>query len=863
MDKKTALQLREQDFLTKLQTSVDGLTQKEAIKRQAEHGSNVLGKKSVNALRILGRQLQSPLVYLFIAGSVIAYGIQDVQDGTIILIILLINTSLGFYQEYKSERIIQKLTQFITKHARIKRDGQFVLIDETEIVSGDVLQMHEGDIAPADIRLFEATDLQINESQLTGESVPIAKRAASNQKVSEENLVFTGSTIEKGEGTGIVYAIGRDTELGTIATLSTETKKITQYQKFLQSFSSQLVGIVLVVLAFVFVFKAYLSHGTSSVTELLLFVIALAISTVPEILPVIATVTLSSGALKLAKKRVVVKRLSAMEDFGNVNLLCTDKTGTITENKMTVNKITASDDELFQKFAFAGIAPIKVRKHRTANSYDDAFIAYVSPKLQKEASHLCIVKELPFDPADRRRRVVLEDKKNSKHFLIVIGAPEVLLEIAHTPEHAKYAHDITLEGKTGLHHLAIAYKEISYTNDFDILKNESDLVFLGYVSLVDPLRPSVKSTIEHAEKLGIKLKILTGDSREVAEYIGKQVGLMNEGDKVYLGDELDKMSPEEFKMAVFGTNIFARVSPEQKFNIIKALKEKYTVAYQGDGINDAPALKLADVAIAVNTATDIAKENADIVLLNRSLEVIINGIRYGRAIFININKYIRYTMSNNFGSLIGLSALYLFSVNLPILPVQALLNNLFGDIPLIMVSSDTVEDDEVIEPEKHNVKDLMFISLILGVPTALFEILYFGMIGSQPSALVQTSLYVFLTFQALIIFYTVRTRKHFWEAKAPSTPLNISFLAAFACSIGVIYVPQFQVWFSFVPISPITIGVIVMLMALYFIAVDYVKVWYYQSNKNELGPVYIDGFATAYADVSRGMVQKVENRDGE
>jgi Mg2+-importing ATPase len=830
MEKKEALQLTQSDFLQQLHTSTDGLASKEAALRLAERGPNVLGRKKANALVVLARQFKSSLVYLLIAASAIAYFIQDGQDGTIILAILLINTSLGFYQEYKSERIIEKLTQFITRAARVKRDGEFMLIDESQIVAGDVLQLHEGDIAPADMRLFEATELQINESELNGESVPVIKCAAAST-TSEENLIFAGSIVEKGAGTGIVYAIGKDTELGEIATLSTETKKQTQYEKFLQSFSSQLIRIILSVLALVLIAKLLLTHGASSTTELLLFVIALAVTTVPEVLPVIATVTLSSGALRLAKKHVVVKRLSSMEDFGNVNLLCTDKTGTLTENKMTVRSIVASDDELFQKLAFACIAPIKHRKRRTQNSYDNAFFAYVSAAIQKEASHLNIVKELPFDPADRRRRVVLEDKQSGEHFLVVIGAPEILLTIAHTPHHAKYQHDIIAEGKTGLHHLAIAYKKVTYDEDFDFKTHEAGLAFLGYVSLYDPLRPSVKSTIHHAQKLGIKIKLLTGDSREVAEYVGKQVGLMEDHGVAYLGSELEAMTPEEFKKAVLSCDVFARVSPEQKFKIIEALKESYTVAYQGDGINDAPALKLADVAIAVNTATDIAKENADVVLLNSSLEVIIGGIKYGRSIFVNINKYIRYTMGSNFGMLVGLAVLFLFSATLPILPVQALLNALFTDIPLIMVATDSVEDDEVVAPEKHNVKGLMLLSFFLGLPTALFEIAYFAVIQSQSAPVVQTSLFVFLTFQGLAIFYAIRNKKHFWKAKPPSTILNVLFVLVFVCTIGVIYIPQFQAWFSFVPLSALTIVSIAVPMLAYFFVIDYAKTWYYSRQE--------------------------------
>ena len=535
------------------------------------------------------------------------------------------------------------------------------LLNQSEIVPGDVVVLREGDIVPADMRLIEIDNLQVNESPLTGESALIAKRVATDDSKSKEGSLFTGSIIEKGEATGIVYAIGTDTEFGSIVRLSTETKKETEYEKSLRSFSTFLLKVVILGLSIIFFAKFFLNRGALSVVDLLLFIISMAIMVVPEVLPVIATVSLSSGALKLAKQHVVVKRLSSVEDLGNISVLCTDKTGTITENKMSIQTIVASDNELFQLFACATIAVLKNRKHRVDSSYDDAFIAYVSKELQEKAQHFSIMKELPFDPEDKRRRVILHDTVQNKYYLIVLGAPEILLHtIATSPHKDQYLKTISEEGAIGLHHISIAYKQISYTPEYDMLSNEHDLQFLGYVSLNDPLRPSAKLTIDHARKLGIHIKILTGDSKEVAGYIGRQVGLVTDSSILYSGDELALLSEADFKKAVTEHHVFARISPTQKFAIIKALKESFVVGYQGDGINDAPALKLADVAIAVNTATDIAKENADIVLLNKDLEVIINGIKYGRTIFVNINKYIKYTMVNNFGSFMALAVLYSF-----------------------------------------------------------------------------------------------------------------------------------------------------------------------------------------------------------
>lgn len=830
MEKNEVLKLNQLEFLQKIKSSVLGLSEEEAGKRLIGCGLNVVGKKNVNAIKVFTHQFQNSFVYLLIIASLISYWVKDYTGGTVILIILLINTILGFYQEYKSEKIVEKLSKFITNQVRVKRGGQNFLIEESKIVPGDIVTIKEGDIIPADIRLLTVEDLQVNESQLTGESALVSKKVSKESVATVNDLLFTGSIIEKGEGIGVVYATAKNTELGIIARLSTETKKQTKYEESMQSFSMFLMKITLVGLSIVFIAKLILRGGFSDITNLLLFVIAVAIAVVPEVFPVIATVTLTNGAMKLAKKHVVVRRLSSLEDLGNVNLLCTDKTGTITENKMVINKIVSSNNELFQKFAYAAITPLKIKKRRNPNSYDDAFLNYVPENIVQEAKDLIILKELSFDPDAKRRRVVLFDNKNNLHYLIVIGAPEVILDITHKDKKDEYLHVIQEEGSEGLHHIALSFKSISYTEDFDILKNEDNLIFLGYVSFKDPLRSTVKDTIIHAKELGINVKILTGDSREVSQYIGKQIGLAEEGKIVYLGDELDKMSPEEFKNAVINSNIFARVSPTQKYNIIKILKEKYIVAYQGDGINDAPALKMADVAIAVNTATDIAKENADIVLLNESLEVIINGIKYGRSIFININKYIKYTMVSNFGKFIALSILYLTSVNLPMLPIQILLTSLITDIPMIAISSDTVENEEIVAPEKHNTKGLILISLILGIPTAFFYLLYFFIVHAQSQKLLSTNLYVFFTFIALIVFYSIRTKRSFWRTRPPSTLLNISFGLAFIFSSAMVYIGIFQNWFSFVSLSKITIILMLLLTVLYFFTIDIIKVMYYKYN---------------------------------
>ena len=821
--------LPEKSVFEQLHTSEEGLSQHEADARRATYGSNVLSKSQHTALRILGRQFKSSLIYLLVFASVFSFVLGDSSDGTIIAIILLINTLLGFFQEYRSERAIEKLSQFISKQIAVKRDGKTVLVDEALLVPGDVILLQQGDIVPADCRLLAAEELQVNESQLTGESVPVAKYAQVEQgqhaTEGHASVLFTGSVIEKGKATAVVYAIGNATELGKIAALSTSTRKVTQYEQSLQAFSSFLLKVVLITLAITFVVKLLITHDLAHVPQLLLFIVALAIAVVPEALPVIATVTLSGGAAQLAKQDVVVKRLSSIEDLGNVTLLCTDKTGTLTQSKMTIQKLVSDDPVRFQQLAYATLQSLIEPGKTGQSSFDLAFLAYIPQEIQQQARVFKQVQDLPFDPEARRRRVIVEDTKAHTCYLVVIGSAETLLDLAQCPKKTQYLAEIAEDGKQGLRHLALAYRELPSAEHVDICASEHDLTFLGFVALVDPLRPSTKPTIELAESLGVAIKILTGDSKEVAAYVAGQIGL---GGDVYTGDEVEHMSPEALHNAVNASNVFARVSPAQKYAIIGALKHNHVVAYQGDGINDAPALKLADVAIAVDTATDVAKESADIVLLKPDLQVIISGIQQGRAIFVNINKYIKYTMVGNFGNFFALAFLYLLSLELPLLPVQLLLTSLITDIPLITISSDTVNNEEMLRPEKYDIHALIFISLLLGTLTTLFEIFFFAFVRMQAPLFVQTSMFLYLTFLQLFVIVSIRNRDHFWKGKRASLLLSTAISLAFLFSLALPYIPIFARLFSFTPLPLQELFIILALVVIYVFVLDVVKVWYYR-----------------------------------
>lgn len=827
MPTKTDIEnLTTEELLHNLQASADGLSDHEAESRLETYGPNILKNEAkITVLKLIIGQFKSALIYMLVLASALAFLLRDISDGLIILTILLINTGLGFYQEYRSQNAVAKLQKLVSKEALVKRDGNETLIVEHLIVPGDVVILKEGDVVPADIKLIHVNDLSVDESQLTGESAAVVK---SNSGAS--SLIFAGSIVERGEAEGIVYATAKNTEIGKIAHLSSTTNRTTQYEKSLSAFSSFLVRVTFLTLAIVFILKLIITHDASHITSLSLFIVALAITVVPEALPVIVTVTLSTGAMRLTKRHVIAKTLTAVEDLGNITLLCSDKTGTLTENRQTVKNLIANDKELFQKLAIASLESLDEKRKKFQSSFDKAFLDYVPSDIQKQVQNYERLQELPFDPSARRRRVVYRDAK--KTYLVEVGSVETLLAISKESKKDEYLKIISEDGKNGLRHLGIAYKEINYTNkdDFDILKHEKDLKFVGFVVLEDPLRPTAKHTIALAEKLGVAIKILSGDSKEVTEYVAREVGLIDSKQTVYTGDELAQMSDREFSHAVQENNAFARLNPEQKYRIIEVLKLNNVVGYQGDGINDVPALKLADVAIAVNNATDVAQDSADILLLRSDLGVIINGISYGRSIFSNINKYIRFTMVSNFGNFFAISALYLIAgANLPLLPIQLVLTSLLTDLPCITIATDNVSPAELVLPSKFNIHSLMFISMFLGSITALFEIMYYAIIKSQPIGVAQTGLYLFLTLVALIVIFSVRSKDHFWRAPKLSYAMTLSFGLVTAISIFTIYIGVTKRLFSFsaLPIGILALTVIITIF--YVFVLDTVKTWFYKS----------------------------------
>lgn len=769
--------------------SPQGLTSAQARARLKRYGENRFTKEKVKGWKVFLSQFMNPLSFILAFAAALSIFMGEYSDAAIILIIVTLNSFLSFIQEFRSGKAVEKLSQLIERRCLAIRNNEQITIDTSQLVPGDVLILRHGDVVPADVKIMEAYDLLVNESQLTGESVPVSK--GNTLDSDGEDLLYTGSVIERGHCQCVVFATGDGSNLGKIAGLSKDTKKQTQYQKSLLQFSRELLRLIGATIILMLTVKAFTIQSAGEFADVLIFAVALAMTVVPEALPMITTINLSHGALRLAKQNAVAKRLSAIEDLGRINLLCTDKTGTLTEDSLAIAGVISNDEPMFQTLAFLSLENYDPGHRQHMNSFDHAFSQYVPNDTKTESDCWEQLLLVPFDPALRRRRIIVQNQLDNKTYLIVVGAPETLLELS-INDGRDYEKDLAEAGKQGMRQLAIAYKETHYTANYDLASEENDLIFAGFAKLWDPLRKTAKSTIRQARELGVDVKILSGDSPEVVGYIGREIGLTRVGDRIYTGDELERMDEMQFDQALSSCSVFARVTPEQKYNIINRLKKDYVVGYQGDGINDAPSLKLADVSVAVHSATDVAKDSADIVLLEDDLEVIINAIQYGRSIFVNINKYIKHAMIGNLGNFFSLIFFYLvLGADIPMLAIQLLIGNIIQDMPLMTVFSDSVDPEEVRKPQvASQIKSIMKTSVSLGAFTAIYYLLFFLLVGTESTPITQSTLFLFYNFTQLLIIISVRSKQHFfWQGAKPSRLLIGTIGMFMAVSVALVYIP--------------------------------------------------------------------------
>lgn len=780
----------------------NGLSAEEAAARRERLGPNVLSARSIAPRTILLRQFRSPFVYLLFGAATLSFALGETINGVFILFFVLINAGLGFYQEYHSERTLKLLQQYTVPHARVLRGGAPQKVTTPELVPGDTIVLEPGDRIPADVRFAAVSNLEVDESVLTGESAPVAKRSEGLTEPATAfyrapNIGFSGTTVASGTATGVVFATGMATAFGAIAKLSAATQRVSGYERELSRFARftlQLIGATLVLLV-----GANLLIKGSAVhpLELIIFSVALAVSVTPEALPLVTTFALSRGALRLARHKVVVKRLSAVEDLGSIEVLCTDKTGTLTENALSLADLTAPDREaLLKAAALAGAPPSD--DPELANPFDRAVAERLSFGTRKQLDGYVRLAEVPFDPGRRRNSVLVKGFGRTE--LIVRGAPEVVLERCRgiAPKRAR-ALELWAAGQGDLGHrtLAVAARTLHGPVPKDLATAERGLEFLGMLAFADPIKPTTISAVRAAEQLGIQVKILTGDSREVTGAVAHTIGLAPSPHDVVTGDELAAMSLTEQHAAVERYHAFARLSPEQKYSILQLLRERQAVGFLGEGINDAPALSLADVALVVPKAADIAREAADIVLLNPSLHVIVEGIRQGRQVFANITKYITATLASNFGNFYAVAAASLFVPFLPLLPLQILLINLLSDFPMITIATDTVDPPELKRPRRYDIKGVLLLATVLGIVSTAFDFIFFGTFVRSGAGVLQTQWFIGSILTELAFLFSVRSRRFLFAAKRPSGPVLALTVLAAAVTVALPFTPFGQTVFQF------------------------------------------------------------------
>src|SRR3989339_579914 len=590
-----------EEVFFQFKTSLQGLTEQEAIHRLSINGSNNVADKRLQWERVFLGQFSSPFLYILACAAGLSAFFHEWINAGMIAVFVCVNAGIGFVQEYHSEHAVELLRRFVVAKSRVRRGGKETWIDSRHLVVGDIVILEIGDVIRADVRFIETEGMTVDESVLTGESVPTEKYSEtpaqrSNEIILASNIGFAGTTIVTGRGIGVVIATGTRTQIGEIGQLTAQAEGESPFEKGLRQFSRFILYVILLTLVVVVGANILLKGTNVDIPELFIFAIVLAVSVIPEALPVVTTMTLSRGALRLARDKVVAKRLSSVEDLGSIEVLCTDKTGTITENKLKVAEVKSQDREQCLYYGALASSFLGEKKAEPNNAFDLAIWNELTEKDKIKVKAEVRIKEIPFDPF-RRRNDVLVSRKNVCE-LIVRGALEdvlplcVGLSVKDKNEYKKWAQDA---GKNGQRVLIIAIKNVNENSD--IKKEEKGLEFIGAISFVDPIKSTTKLAISQAENLGVKVKILTGDAKEVAGAVGYQVGLAKSIDDVITGEELEEMSEELRYEAVEKYNVFARVSPQQKYLIIQLLQKKYEVGFLGEGINDAPALKLANVAM--------------------------------------------------------------------------------------------------------------------------------------------------------------------------------------------------------------------------------------------------------------------------
>ena len=833
--------------LRELGSRSDGLTQAEADSRLKQYGLNEIAReKRQSALMRLLSNIKNPLVILLTALGVLSFLTGDVRATVVIFVMVILGVVLRFYQEIRADNAAEKLKAMVSNTATLVRDGKEAELPLKMLVPGDIIRLAAGDMVPADVRVLAAKDLFLNQSTLTGESLPVERKAdtasADGQNPLElPNICFLGSNVESGSATAVVIHTGSKTYFGSLAASIVGQRQLTSFDKGVNKFTWLMIWFIAVMVPAVFLINGLSKHNW---LEAFLFAMAVAVGLTPEMLPMIVTVNLSKGALAMARKKVIVKRLNAIQNFGAMDVLCTDKTGTLTQGKIVLEKHLDAHGDPSEKVLEYGYLN---SFHHTGlkNLLDEAILAHEELEEHLKAGEKYRkIDEIPFDFVRRRMSVVVEDT-TGLNTLICKGAVEEVLSLCTRvevkgevievlPEHDAKRRQIAddLNGQ-GFRVIALAYKQMPGATDDPTyaVKDESDLILLGFLAFLDPPKDTAAEALKQLHHLSVDVKILTGDNEIITAFICKEVGLPVE--HLLLGSQIEAMSEAELAEATSVTSVFARLAPAHKERIIRALQSKgHVVGFMGDGINDAPALKAADIGISVDSAVDIAKESSDIILLENSLLILEQGVLEGRRVFGNIVKYIKMAASSNFGNMFSVVGASAFLPFLPMLPIQVLTNNLLYDFSQTTIPTDEVDADWLTRPRKWEIGGILRFILFIGPISSIFDYLTFFMMlyvfncWDNP-ALFHTGWFVESLFTQTLIIHVIRTNKIPFLQSWASWPLIVTSIVIVTVG-ALLTVSPLADALGFVPLPPLYWLLLAIILACYVVLTQLIKSWFYR-----------------------------------
>lgn len=834
-------------LLQDMGSSPEGLLDREAEERFEQYGPNAVVHEKHKSIAVeLFDRFKNPLNLLLLVLAAISFFMKDYDSTFIISTMVLLSVGVSFVQEHRSNNAAEKLRAMVSTTATVRRKdrregvppeiteafhirlspskSQSKEVPIETLVPGDLIQLSAGDMIPADVRLLSAKDLFVSQSSLTGESLPVEKFAGiadrdSKNPIELPNICFMGTNVVSGTATGVVVQTGINTYFGALTSTMAGNRVLTSFDKGVHKFTWLMITFMAVMVPAVFLINGFTKGNWM---EAFLFATSVAVGLTPEMLPMIVTVNLGKGAVSMSRKKVIVKRLNSIQNFGAMDVLCTDKTGTLTQDRIILEKhvdINGDECEDILEYAFLN----SYYQTGLKSLLDVAVLNYIELKrsLRVESDYRK-VDEIPFDFVRRRMSVVVEKNSAHKHILICKGAVEEIFSICNRGEingetfhleqsHFEHLQEVTRSlNEDGFRVIAVAYKEVPPEQPTYSVKDEAELTLLGYIAFLDPPKDSATEAIAALNRHGVAVKVLTGDNDAVTRKICREVGLPVE--HVVLGNEIEPMSNEELETIAETATVFAKLSPMQKARVIKALQRRgHVVGFMGDGINDGPALKAADVGISVDTAVDIAKESADIILLEKSLMVLEEGVLEGRKVFGNIIKYIRMGASSNFGNMFSVLGASAFLPFLPMAPIQILTNNLLYDFSQTAIPTDHVDDAYLTKPRKWDIGDITKFMVFIGPVSSIFDYAtYFTMLyvfdAWHNASLFQTGWFVESLLSQTLIIHVLRTGKLPFLQSWASLPLTITTVVVsavgtwlpfspFAASLGLVPLPG-KYWFA-------------------------------------------------------------------